>query len=334
MLISWMAWLRGGAARTGHLLAVIAGVGVAIAALACWTIPAEGEIGPASPADGETGPPSSSGGVSCPSPNPPNELTLMAGTPQTATLGSAFATNLEVAFTNSDGCPVTTAVAGIPVTFSAPSTGASGIFSASGSNAVTVGSDASGTVSAPVLTANNPAGSYTVTASSAYGSISFSLTNVDAGYQSACGTLASTTQSTGGGQAGPAEKPTKLTAGVGASQSTPAGTRFPIGLAVTVTDAEKDPVADVLVTFSAPNRGPSGYFTVRSGGAEMLVSGAPGSHAPRSHTSHPRRLEVRTDGCGVALAPAFTANRRDGGYVVVASVERLTTAFALVNEGR
>jgi hypothetical protein len=334
MLISWMAWLRGGAGRTGHLLAVIAGVGVAITALACWSIPADGETGPTPPAEGETGPSSSTGGASCPSSNPPNELALTAGTPQTATLGSAFATDLEVAFTNSDGCPVTTTVAGIPVTFSAPAAGASGLFSAGGSNAVTVGSDASGAVSAPTLTANNAAGSYTVTASSAYGSISFSLTNVEAGYPSACGTLASTTRSTGGGPGGPAEKPTKLTVGVGASQSTATGTRFPIDLAVTVTNAEKDPVADVPVTFSAPSRGPSGYFTVRSGGAEMLVSGAPGSHAPRSHTSHPHRLEVRTDGCGVALAPAFTANQRDGGYVVVASVERLTTAFALVNEGR
>jgi hypothetical protein len=181
MLISWMAWLRGGAGRTGHLLAVIAGVGVAITALTCWSIPADGETGPTPPAEGETGPSSSSGGASCPSSNPPNELALTAGTPQTATLGSAFATDLEVAFTNSDGCPVTRTVAGIPVTFSAPVAGASGIFSAGGSNAVTVGSDASGAVSAPTLTANNAVGSYTVTASSAYGSISYSLTNVEAG---------------------------------------------------------------------------------------------------------------------------------------------------------
>ena len=50
-------------------------------------------------------------------------MTLVAGTPQTAILGSAFATGLQVALSNSDGCPVTSAAAGIPVTFSAPAGG-------------------------------------------------------------------------------------------------------------------------------------------------------------------------------------------------------------------
>jgi hypothetical protein len=235
---------------------------------------------------------------------------LTAGTPQTATLGSAFASDLQVAFANSDGCPLTTSVAGIPVTFSAPPAGASGVFSASGSNVVTVGSDASGMAPAPTFTANELAGSYTVTASSAYGSISFSLTNAEAGAPSPCGATASTSL---------ADKPAKLTVGVGATQSTPTGTRFPIHLAVTVTDAEKSPLPGVLVTFVAPSRGPSGAFTVRSGGA---------------HTSRSRRVEVRSDACGVALAPAFTANARAGGYVVVASVEHIQAAFALVNERR
>ncbi len=324
MLISGVAWLRNAAARARRSLAVSTGVGVAIAALACWALPAEGE----------TGPPSSSGAASCPSPNPPNALTLTAGTPQTATLGSAFATNLQVAFTNSNGCPVTTAVAGIPVTFSAPPAGASGLFSASESNAVTVGSDASGMAAAPGFTANNLAGSYTVTAISAYGSIAFSLTNVEGSDLSACGAVASTTPSAGDAPAGLADRPTKLTVGVGATQSTPTGTNFPIRLAVTVADAEKNPVPGVLVTFAAPNRGPSGYFTVRSGGAHMLVSGTSGSHTHSSRASRLRRVEVRTDGCGIALAPPFTANHRDGGYVVVASVEHVRAAFALVNEGR
>jgi hypothetical protein len=52
------------------------------------------------------------------------------------------------------------------------------------------------------------------------------------------------------------------------------------------------------------------------------------------HSSRPRRVEVKTDACGVALAPTFTANRRAGGYVVVASIERMRAVFALVNERR
>jgi adhesin/invasin len=244
---------------------------------------------------------------------------LAAGTPQTAILGSAFATNLQVAFTNSNGCPVTTAVAGTSVIFSAPSTGASGLFSASGSNAVTVGSDASGKAAAPTFTANYLAGSYTLTASSAYGSVLFSLTNAEGGSANACGAASSAGTPTATMPSSLAGKPTKLTAGVGVSQSTRTRTRFPIYFAVTVTDAEKNPVPGVLVTFAAPSRGPSGYFSVRSGGV---------------HPAHRRRVAVKTDACGVALAPTFTADRRAGGYVVVASAEGMKAAFALVNERR
>jgi hypothetical protein len=246
-------------------------------------------------------------------------LTLAAGTPQTTTLGTPFATNLQVVFTNSNGCPVTTAVAGIPVTFSAPSVGASGLFSASGSNAVTVGSDASGMAAAPTFTANYLAGGYTLTASSAYGSVLFSLTNVEGSTANVCGAASSAGTPTGDTPAGLVGKPAKLTAGVGVSQSTHTGSHFPIHLAVTVTDAEKSPVPGALVTFAAPDRGPSGYFTLRSGGV---------------HPELRRRVAVKTDACGVALAPTFTANRRVGGYVVVASIERMKAAFALVNEGR
>ncbi len=309
-----IAKARRAAVRAQRPLLLGAVASAVIATLACGALPAEGE----------TGPPSGPGGASCPSPNPPNELTLSAGTPQTAKLGSVFATNLQVAFANSDGCPVTTPVAGIPVSFIAPSSGASGVFSASGSHTVTVGSDASGMAGAPVFTANEAAGGYRVTASSAYGSVSFSLTNVVAGGSGACGAAPPTADP----RTGLAGRTSKLTVGVGARQSTPTGRRFPLRLAVTVTDAERDPLPGVLVTFAAPSRGPSGRFTVRSGGAHP-----PTSHAVRPHTVRLSRVEVRSDTCGVALAPAFTANDHVGGYVVVASVEQARAAFALVNEG-
>ena len=54
-----------------------------------------------------------------------------------------------------------------------------------------------------------------------------------------------------------AGKPTKIAPGVGSTQSTPAGSAFPIALAVTVTDADKNPVPGALVTFSAPAAGGS-----------------------------------------------------------------------------
>jgi hypothetical protein len=317
--MSWMAWLRSAAPRARHLLVVAVGMSVVIATLACGALPA----------GGETGPPSGSGSAACPSLNPPSTLALVVGTPQSATLGSAFATNLQVTFTNSNGCPVTSAVAGIPVTFSAPSAGASGLFSASGSSTVTVGSDASGMAAAPAFTANDAAGSYTVTASSAYGSVSFSLTNAEGGESSTCGAVSSTAPSTGPAPTSLAGKATKLTAGVGASQSAPTGTRFPVRFAVTVTDAETNPVPGVLVAFAAPARGPSGHFAIRSKSSQRQRQ----RQRPRPRTLYPRRVEVRTDVCGIALAPVFIANRRPGGYIVVASVEHVRTAFALVNEG-
>jgi hypothetical protein len=393
---------------------------------------ASGETG-GSPTETGTSPTGTSG---CPSSNPPNQMTLVAGTPQTAILQSAFATGLQVALGNSDGCPVTSAAAGIPVTFSAPASGASGVFSTSWSNTVTVGSDASGSVAAPAFTANDTQGSYTLTASSQYGSISFSLRNTAAGIPArivaiplksrsvgvmsrypeplqvrvldsggkpvagttvtfmlgsggsgACGTSASssagatfsgagtqasaTTGDTGvassplltangtagsftatavvssgkepaggsgnessgassGGAATPvsfslsnlAGKPTKIAPGVGSTQSTPAGTPFPIRLAVTVTDAQKNPVPGALITFSAPVAGVSGRFTLRSRGPHH-----------RARVSHPDTVKVKTNACGIAVAPVFTANDTQGGYIVKVTVKHARpAAFALVNE--
>jgi adhesin/invasin len=360
-------------------------------------------------------------------------MTLVGGTPQTATLDSAYATGLQVALTNTDGCAVTSGAAGVAVTFTAPSSGASGVFSTSGSNTVTVGADASGTVAAPTFTANAIAGSYTVTASSQYGTVSFALTNTAAGVparivavspvkqtatvagryrqalavkvldgdgnpvagasitftltastaSSACGTSSSSsagsaadasfadgatqasatsnasgiatspaltanseagtlTASAALGSSGSSEphgdtstssvapalftltnlagKPTKIAPGVGSTQSTPAGSAFPIRLAVIATDAYKNPVGGALVTFSAPAAG--GRFTLRSRGPHH-----------RAHVSYTHTVKVKTSACGIAVAPPFTASRKPGGYIVKASAKPARpAAFALVNE--
>jgi hypothetical protein len=122
----------------------------------------------------------------------------------------------------------------------------------------------------------------------------------------------------------PAGSPARIAAGVGAIQSTPAGTRFPIRLAVTVTDAEKGPVPGAPVTFTAPARGPSGRFTTRTQKSKRSLP----------HVSHPRSVTIVTDACGIAVAPAFVANDEQGGYIVKASVENARpAAFALVNAG-
>ena len=382
--------------------------------------------GVSSAAGGEPG-----GSTGCPATTSPNAMTLVAGTPQTATLSSAYSSGLQVALTNTDGCAVTSGAAGVAVTFTAPSSGASGVFSASGTNSVTVGADSSGTVMAPTFTANAIAGSYTVTASSQYGTVTFSLTNTAAGtparlvavsppkqtatvthsYRqplavqvldgdgnpvagesvtftltastaaSACGTstgaggaasasfagggtsASATTNASGvatspaftaNGEAGAftatasagssggsehgassssvppalftftnlAAAPAKLTPGVGETQSARVGARFPVRLAVTVTDAQGNRVPDALVSFAAPATGPGGRFTVRV---------APRSRR-RGRTRQTRLASVRANACGIALAPALTANTQPGGYVVKASAGHARAAFALVNE--
>jgi hypothetical protein len=309
-MFSWIAWLRGlaGWARAG--VPVSAGAVAVLAALAGAPLQAAGETSP--PGDSGSSSSSSSSGAACPASNPPNELTLVAGTPQTAMVAMAFATNLQLALANSDGCPVTSATAGIPVTFSAPSSGASGVFSTSASSTVTVGTDSAGAIAAPPFAANTTAGSYVVTASSQYGSVAFSLTNAAAGLW--CSTLNRRVSTSAG-------EPVKLTAGVGSTQSTPAGELFPIRLAVTVTDADGNPVAGALIAFSAPPAGASGRFTVHIRGRHDRV-----------RVLHPHTVTVETNACGIAVAPAFTANARQGGYVVQATVEHVRpAAFALVN---
>jgi protocatechuate 3,4-dioxygenase beta subunit len=404
-----------------RVLALSAGLSVLAAASA--GAPALAERGD-SPAEAEPSPASN-----CPMPNPPNQLTLVAGTPQTTTLETAFASGLQVALTNSDGCAVSGA-AGVAVTFSAPAAGASGLFSANNASTVTVGADAAGGAAAPPFTANGTAGSYTVTASSPYGSISFSLTNTAAGIPARlvaiapqrrsarvgaryakplqvrvldaagkpvagssvtfvlgsgagiCGSGAAPGASfaEGGTQAGAttdaaglatspaliadgaagsftatataandggnategaakggsptvspvafslanlAGKPAKIAPGVGSTQTTPAGSAFPIGLAVTVTDAEKNPVAGALVTFSAPAAGADGRFTLRSHGARRQDA----------RISYARAVAIKTGACGIAVAPPFSAGREPGGYIVKASAKPARpAAFALVNE--
>ena len=100
-----------------------------------------------------------------------------AGTPQSAGVNSAFATALQAKVTDG-GNPVS----GVTVTFTAPSTGASGTFTGTGTNTATAVTIASGVATAPAFTANGTVGGpYTVTATATgAGTANFSLTNSSA----------------------------------------------------------------------------------------------------------------------------------------------------------
>jgi hypothetical protein len=109
--------------------------------------------------------------ITVPSP-PPFAITAVAGSPQSATISTSFASALQAKVTDVYSNPIS----GVTVTFAAPSTAASATFSGSSSVAATTNS--SGIAVSPIPVANATAGSYTVTASvTGVTSASFSLTN-------------------------------------------------------------------------------------------------------------------------------------------------------------
>jgi adhesin/invasin len=103
----------------------------------------------------------------------PTSIATSGGTPQSATISAAFADPLAVVVRDASGNPVS----GVTVTFTAPASGPSAMLSAGHST-----TDTGGRASV-IATANNIAGSYTVTASvpGVAGTASFVLTNVAAG---------------------------------------------------------------------------------------------------------------------------------------------------------
>jgi hypothetical protein len=161
---------------------------------------------------------------------PPASIAATAGTPQSATVNKAFSTNLAVTVNDSFGNPVPAAT----VTFTAPTSGASGTF-AGGVN--TAKTNAQGVATAPVFRANTLAGAYTITAS--VGTLvtnpGFALTNV-------------------------AGAPASITASGGTPQTTAINTAFANPLRATVNDSFGNPVAGATVTFTAPTSGASGTF--------------------------------------------------------------------------
>ncbi len=107
----------------------------------------------------------------------PASITEVSGSPQSATVHTAFGAPLEVKVTDSHGDPVP----GASVTFSAPTSGASGTFS-NGSTTITGITGSNGEVSETFTTNTTAGGPYTVKASASGVSspADFSLTNTPA----------------------------------------------------------------------------------------------------------------------------------------------------------
>ena len=105
---------------------------------------------------------------------PPANISINDGSSQSTPVGTAFSTALKALVTDLNGNAVANAV----VTFTAPSSGASGTFPGSNLSA-TATTNSNGIATAPTFTANNTPGGYTVTASvlGVSGTANFSLTN-------------------------------------------------------------------------------------------------------------------------------------------------------------
>ena len=100
-------------------------------------------------------------------------ISATGGTPQSATVGNAFAAQLQATVRDAGNAPIS----GAGVTFTAPASGASGTFS-NGTTTASVVTDGSGVATSPVFTANATAGTYVVTAANGSFTTTFSLTNL------------------------------------------------------------------------------------------------------------------------------------------------------------
>ncbi len=102
-------------------------------------------------------------------------LVVVSGDGQRSSPGAAFPGPFQAAVLDGNGSPVPN----VSVTFTAPGSGASGTFAATGTNTTTVLTDAGGIATTSAFTANNQSGSYLVTASSSgLASVTFSLQNI------------------------------------------------------------------------------------------------------------------------------------------------------------
>lgn len=157
-------------------------------------------------------------------------LVATGGTPQSTIINTNFPSPLQATVNESDS-----AYSGITVTFTAPGSGASGLFGAS--LTATATTNALGVATAPTFTANGTTGSYSVTGGigSTVPAVNFALTNT-----------------------GPAAS---ITATAGTPQNTLVNQPFATPLQATVRDSNSTPVSGVTVTFTVvPNSGTSGTF--------------------------------------------------------------------------
>ncbi len=93
-------------------------------------------------------------------PNVPDSIIAISGGSQSTYINAPFANQFVAQVLDNGGNPVS----GVDVTFSAPTTGASGLFSDADKKFTTIATDINGYATAPIFFANKVAGTYTVNA--------------------------------------------------------------------------------------------------------------------------------------------------------------------------
>ncbi len=232
----------------------------------------------------------------------PSSIAVSAGSGQSATIGAAFATQLQAIVKDAGSNPVN----GVVVTFAAPGTGASGTFAGGTTTATT---NASGIATAVVFTANSTAGAYTVTAGVAGVATpaSFSLTNNP-------GAAAS------------------ITATAGTGQSAKISSAFTTQLQATVKDSGGNLLNNVTVTFTAPATGASGTFA----GGVTTATTASGVATAAVFTANATAgaYTVTASVAGVATPASFSLTNTAGAAASIAATAGsgqsapVSTAFA------
>ena len=161
----------------------------------------------------------------------PLAVQVSNGSSQRAVVGTVYGAPLIAVVGRADGKPVS----GVTVTFTAPSSGASGTF-ANGQLTETHSSDSNGLVTSSALKANSTSGEFqvTATASGAAVNASFGLENLST-------------------------SDLRISVNNGSLQNANVGTAFAMPLIVRVTNNGTG-VQGVTVTFTAPSSGASGTF--------------------------------------------------------------------------
>ncbi|HEX6034431.1 MAG TPA: M4 family metallopeptidase, partial [Anaerolineales bacterium] len=186
-------------------------------------------------------------------------FSALGGSNQSAPLQTEFLQPLQVKVKNYLDLPV----AGVTVTFTAPSSGSSAVFEDTGTNTTTAVTDSNG-IATVTLSANDVTGMYTVTASvdGLASSVDFQLTNVDA-------TI-----------------PSSISIVSGSNQSTALQTQFLQLLKVKIRNGLNQPLSGKTVTFTAPATGASGTFANSHTGISTAVTDANGIATASAFTAN------------------------------------------------